>query len=509
MPIPVIDVFAGPGGLNEGFSHVLDEGGNQVFKTVASIEMDPKACDTLKLRAAVRTLRGGSPELPSAYAVLLRDLGPNGHVKDFEHLKSSSYFSRPEERAALADAEREVQEFELGENARDGAETIIASALPAAARSGDEPWVLIGGPPCQAYSLAGRSRRRNDATFADDHKHVLYREYLHIIREFRPTVFVMENVKGMLSSSHAGSLIFDQIMRDLQAPLPGLEYEVRSLVVARAFPQAEPSEFVIRAENYGVPQKRHRVILLGVRRDASLGPGRVLTPAEGDVAVLDAIGGLPWVRSRLSAKGTHDSESVWEGARDRGFAAVETLEQREKALGAVDDLLNRGEASPSAMSLREWLGDSNGLLTLHDPRSHMMSDIERYAFLSLNALLDRGSLKVGDLLGSLRPDHANVDLPNTPFTDRFRVQLGHGPSTTVVSHISKDGHYYIHPDPMQARSLTVREAARLQTFPDSYLFVGGRTQQYHQVGNAVPPLLAKQIGDVVADLLCAGPAPNS
>ncbi|MDF2092598.1 DNA cytosine methyltransferase [Knoellia sp. 3-2P3] len=499
MPIPVIDVFAGPGGLNEGFSHVLDGEGNQVFKTVTSIEMDPKACDTLKLRAAVRTLRGGSPELPSAYAALLRNLGPNGHVTDFE--EASSYFSRPEERAALADVEREVRDFTLGKNARKGAEEIIAAALPAAARSGDEPWVLIGGPPCQAYSLAGRSRRRNDATFADDHKHVLYQEYLHIIREFRPTVFVMENVKGMLSSSHAGSLIFDQIMRDLQTPLRGLEYEVRSLVVPRAFPDAKPSDFVIRAEHYGVPQKRHRVILLGVLRSAGLPPAGTLTASIHPVTVWDAIGGLPKVTSSLSARSLGPNEQRWTDARDRGHSAVEPREDAEKALASVDELLNHGEASPAAERLQQWLLDSKGAVTLHDPRSHMMLDIERYAFLSLSALMGRGSLKVGDLRGKLKPAHRNVDLPNTPFTDRFRVQLPDDSSTTVVSHIAKDGHYYIHPDPMQARSLTVREAARLQTFPDSYLFIGGRTQQYHQVGNAVPPLLAAQIGEVVADLL--------
>lgn len=501
MPIPVVDVFAGPGGLNEGFSHVRDGEGNQVFKTVASIEMDPKACDTLKLRAAVRILRGGVSQLPASYAGFLREVAAKRYIRNLGEVRGSSHFAGAEAQAALRDADREVKQFELAEDTQDDSDAIIAAALPPAARRGDEPWVLIGGPPCQAYSLAGRSRRRNDVTFAADHKHVLYREYLHIIRNFRPTVFVMENVKGMLSSSHSGSMIFDQIMRDLQTPLPGLEYEVRSLVIPRAFPDAKPSDFVIRAEHYGVPQKRHRVILLGVLRDAGLAPSRTLTPAIDPVTVWDAIGGLPWVRSTLSTKSLENNEKRWLEARDRGHAAVQPHDEAEKALASVDELLDLGDASFAVQRLQRWLFDTDGVITLHQPRGHMMSDIERYAFLSLSALMGRGSLKVSDLRGKLKPAHRNVDLPNTPFTDRFRVQLARDSSTTVVSHISKDGHYYIHPDPTQARSLTVREAARLQTFPDSYCFVGGRTQQYHQVGNAVPPLLAKQIGDVVAALL--------
>ena len=133
----------------------------------------------------------------------------------------------------------------------------------------------------------------------------------------------------------------------------------------------------------------------------------------------------------------------------------------------------------------------------------MRSDIHRYLFCASYAAESGTSPKIEHFPPLLLPDHVNVDEEHVPFSDRFRVQLKNLPSTTVVSHISKDGHYYIHPDPSQCRSLTVREAARLQTFPDNYFFEGNRTEQYTQIGNAVPPFLARQIAEVVADFLGA------
>ena len=139
----------------------------------------------------------------------------------------------------------------------------------------------------------------------------------------------------------------------------------------------------------------------------------------------------------------------------------------------------------------------------HESRSHMPSDLRRYAFAASFAAVTGKSPKLSDFPASLLPNHANVEQgrEGKMFSDRFRVQLPNQPSTTVTSHISKDGHYFIHYDPKQCRSLTVREAARLQTFPDNYHFEGPRTAQYHQVGNAVPPYLARQIADIIADVL--------
>lgn len=130
--------------------------------------------------------------------------------------------------------------------------------------------MLIGGPPCQAYSLAGRSRLRGKSpkdlkAFESDKRHFLYTEYLRIIQQFEPSVFVMENVKGMLNSTHGGSSIFERIMGDLREPKEGLTYEIRSLVVDGD--ELEPRDYVIQSENFGIPQCRHRVILFGIRSD--------------------------------------------------------------------------------------------------------------------------------------------------------------------------------------------------------------------------------------------------
>jgi len=485
MSIPVIDVFAGPGGLNEGFSSLIDESGEPVFTTKASIEMDPIACDTLRLRAAVRESLRQTGEVSPRYRSFLR-----GEITEAE-LNLDDEFS-----SYLNAAEKEVHEFELAEKDRKKSDGLIDGALE---ERSDEPWVLIGGPPCQAYSLAGRSRRTNDESFKDDHKHTLYREYLHIIQKFHPAVFVMENVKGMLSSQHAGGGIFDAIRRDLTNPAPGLEYNVRSFTVPGDGESLAPKDFIIRAEEYGVPQARHRVILLGVRSDIDGKTDRVLEPQEM-VTVGETIDNLPKIRSGVSPRSTNSKED-WDKSLlvARGLAGVNKAYLKLHPMGQLRD--KRKPALRGDSVLEEWLTrESPGIWVQHESRFHMPADLERYAYLAYMA--QKGlTPRVNDLPDQLLPNHRNARRENVPFADRFRVQRKDRPSSTIVSHIAKDGHYFIHYDPEQMRSLSVREAARLQTFPDNYFFRGNRTQQYHQVGNAVPPFLAKQLAEVVAEIL--------
>lgn len=497
--IPVIDVFAGPGGLNEGFSSVTNDAGEQVFHTVASIEMETSAVQTLRFRSAMRHAR--SEDSGSAEAALNDFLSKK---IDLGELMEDSDF-----KVAYDKAKREVHQFELGPESRGESDEIIRKAL--APHNG--PWVLIGGPPCQAYSLAGRSRRVHDVDFEDDHKHFLYKEYLNIIQQHRPTVFVMENVKGLLSSVNRGVKMADLIRSDLEQPATDLAYDLYSMVSGDTGVKPTAKDFLIRSEDYGIPQKRHRVIIVGVRKDSQIPAPKALDP-KPMVTVGDAISDLPELRSSLS-RSNDPSGSLWNEIRQEVARLVKNegilLDEKVRLSPSSDTQPNSSlkETSKSVHEFMEFIRPSERAtlpLWNHHARGHMSQDLVRYGVLSALSRVRGKSLKIRELDPTLWPAHKNITAEIVPFADRFRVQVHAQPSTTIVSHIAKDGHYYIHPDPSQMRSLTVREAARLQTFPDDYIFLGNRTQQFTQVGNAVPPLLAKAIGERIAQAMSISPS---
>ncbi len=504
--IPVIDLFAGPGGLCEGFASLV-RGDSREFDIRVSIEKDPIAHRTLSLRALFRSFPIG--RVPPSYYQYIRG-----------ELSREQLESDPAVRPYVEKAYSEARCAELGKDDHSEIDAWIRDGLADA-----KEWVLIGGPPCQAYSLAGRARMRgsNLKEFEADERHFLYREYLRIIKEFSPSVFVMENVKGILTSQHSGSLIFDRILYDLKFPGNGHQYLVRSFVVPGEID--DPDDFVIKSENFGIPQSRHRVILFGIRADIAKSvpdldnrPERFTLEQAPRVNTLDVLDGLPSLRSQLSNRyhGMPDSFANWQKALTNGLRVLEKktsavpLRVFERAKWAVakswihkstGGKFIQSDISMSGPLAAWYLDPKIGGVTLHETRSHMESDLHRYLFASSFAREEKRSPKLCDFPDALLPSHENVDSDSTPFVDRFRVQLRNQPSTTIVSHIAKDGHYYIHPEPSQCRSLTVREAARLQTFPDNYFFEGHRTQQYHQVGNAVPPLLARKIAEIVLRLL--------
>jgi DNA (cytosine-5)-methyltransferase 1 len=205
---------------------------------------------------------------------------------------------------------------------------------------------------------------------------------------------------------------------------------------------------------------------------------------------------LDGLKSEVDAKAEPKLAAAMKIARDS--LLLTSLE-----VGGIRVLRKASDGKTGSEDLDQWYRDEKLDYWLnHDARGHMASDLRRYIFASVYArayhVSPKGHQQFG--LSGLAPAHKNWETGK--FSDRFRVQLEQIPATTVTSHISKDGHYFIHYDPKQCRSLTVREAARLQTFPDNYFFQGNRTQQFHQVGNAVPPLLASKIASIVYDIVC-------
>lgn len=510
--IPIIDIFAGPGGLGEGFSSFTDENGDAVFKIRLSIEKEFHAHQTLLLRAFFRQFKKG--KAPKEYYEVLRA----------EREIASLYDAYPNE---AAKAKTEAIQATLGADSW----ATISKKIKLALRE-EKSWVLIGGPPCQAYSLVGRARNKNKVGYkpGNDPKHFLYKEYLRILSNFWPAVFVMENVKGLLSSHPEPKKdpIFQQIIADLTAPAesedfegikngPKHTYKLYSLSPKR--PDAEPTghDFVLRAEEHGVPQARHRVIIVGVRDDIE---GGIPTALKKQVAVpiSKVLKHLPRLRSGVTDK--KDSDEVWsqlfhEAADRRWFKSIDNVGPEGLSRVAKSTLASfklpiakRGAEfvswTPKIDYRNDWYLDSKLLgICNHSSRAHITKDIYRYFYAACFAKVEKTSPKLCDFPSDLLPNHKNIVdaiLEGNMFLDRFRVQPWGRPSTTVTSHISKDGHYYIHPDPSQARSLTVREAARLQSFPDNYFFTGPRTSQYTQVGNAVPPLLARAIAESIAKL---------
>ncbi|MCT4628291.1 DNA cytosine methyltransferase [Winogradskyella sp.] len=509
--IPIIDLFAGPGGLGEGFMSIKDNEGKSIFDIKLSIEKDINAHKTLTLRSFFRQFVKDNKKVPEDYYNALR-------VSDIS------------KREILI--EKMLDKYEEGTIARNEAKLIELGSKKWPAKRVDRiikdqlgnvnNWVLIGGPPCQAYSNAGRSRV--GGIKKEDHRVYLYEEYLRIIKRHKPSVFVMENVKGLLSAKVDGEKVFDWMKRDLKV---GNNYSIHSLVK----PIEKDSDFLIKSEKFGVPQMRHRVILLGIRKDYKhLGD---YLKEKKEVTLKSVIGNLPAVRSGLNRRFTsyHDNEvykngkpkRLYQNLVDSDSAWLKEMSQNIKQIKKWGELeLNGLSSGPKNIEegtgaefikannviarnhvLKDWFVDKRlkGMIN-HQSRSHLTQDLMRYLFAGLYVEKHERFPRLKDYAShskDLLPDHASAE--SGKFADRFRVQVPNKPATTVTSHISKDGHYFIHYDTSQCRSLTVREAARIQTFPDNYLFRGSRTVQYHQVGNAVPPYLAFQISEIVVNIL--------
>ena len=496
--IPIIDIFAGPGGLGEGFSKLRFKG-KSVFEIKLSIEKEENAHKTLTWRSFYRQFAKNDRRLPSGYNEAYRSQSIKHRHGIIENLLEST------QEGLRARMEARLVELGSEEWPPERVDKLIKTAL------GEKPeeWILIGGPPCQAYSNAGRSRVGGIDPL--DHRVYLYQEYLRIVDKHRPVAFVMENVQGLLSARVNGESVFERILEDLS--LDGA-YTLHSFVREAQ----RPSDYLISAHEFGIPQTRKRVILLGLAKGMRHN-GEFLKKGKS-VSVADALQGLPKIRSavgRLESLGerisVRDSLDTWLTCMaDSRSHLPDSMQKESKVLLELRDFESTGaefvqgkwKARGQSKALKDWYGGNNQLsgVANFESRTHLDKDLARYLYASLYTKQKGRSPLLEDMLEevpSLIPNHKSVS--RNIFKDRFKCQKWDAPASTITSHISKDGHYFIHPDPAQCRSLVVREAARIQTFPDDYLFLGARTAQFRQVGNAVPPLLAYQLAEVVASIL--------
>ena len=405
-----IDLFAGAGGLSEGFTSIG-------FNPIAHVEMNYDACQTLKTRAVYYYLKqNGNLDEYKKYLCgeiskdELYGLVPEIVLKSVIH-QTMSTENMPELFELIDDlkTEQHINQVDL----------------------------IVGGPPCQAYSLVGRAVKSDN--MVGDPRNYLYKLYIEVLKKYTPTMFVFENVPGLLTANGG------QYFEDMKKAFKAAGYTI--------------DHAVLNAKSFDVLQDRRRVILIGWKKDLHYKyPSFVeKTPAY---KVADLLSDLPKIQS---------GESNNSYATKKFSAYLETTGIRKK-----DDIL-----------------------TWHVARSHISRDRKIYKEVITAWVKDKKRIKYTDL-----PEELCTHRNRTAFLDRFKVVALDLPTChTMMAHISKDGHYFIHPDIDQARSITVREAARIQSFPDDFYFEGSRTAAFTQVGNAVPPLMARGIAEKIKEML--------
>lgn len=411
-----IDLFAGAGGLSEGFI-------NAGFNPIAHVEMDEAACFTLKTRIAYHYLKSSnSSQIYNSYL--------KGEISRFE-----LYRQIPEE---LLDS---VINLPIGPENNDSIFDLISRQL-----KGKEVDLIIGGPPCQAYSVVGRARSADG--MKNDPRNFLYIQYASFLEKFKPKYFLFENVLGLRSAKDGDYL-----------------KKMEELFWEKGF---KMKLYILAANNFGVLQNRKRIIIFGYRKDIAINlPDLEAVRVPHIYKVEDIFHDLPQINA---GQGKDKSDNYLTGAN-------EYLSQ-------------------------SFIRNESDILTQHIARPQSDQDKRIYSIAISKWNIEKKRLSYNDL-----PEFLKTHKNRHSFHDRFKVvakDLNY--SQTVVAHIAKDGHYYIHPDIKQNRSISVREAARLQSFPDNYYFEGiregqNRTSAFKQIGNAVPPLMAYQIALRTNELL--------
>lgn len=414
-----IDLFAGAGGLSEGFYQ-------EDFKSLVHVEIDNHACETLRERMRFYDYN----EDVIDQAVLNGDMTNPNIIQEIE--RRVRFVENALRRANNLE--------ELGEN--DPIDNIVD--------------VVVGGPPCQSFSTAGRARDPHG--MRNDPRNFLFENYIHILEHFQPQIFVFENVVGLLSANVNNELVINTIFERMNE----VGYNVLNELEIR-------SNIVLNSVHYGVPQTRKRVIIIGVRNDLNINPIDIYRMIEKthygpDEEALDGLIQYVNVRDAIS-----DLPRLKPG-------------QGEDDIHFIPEMLN-----DYTQNIRDIDFDR---LYNHMARNHNAQDIQRYTLMSENEWT----------LRELLDHHPELD-NGRAFGNSYVVQNWELPGRTIIAHLYKDGNQFIHPDHTQGRTFTVREAARIQSFPDNFRFMGSRTQQFKQVGNAVPPIMARSIARAVNEAL--------
>lgn len=389
-----IDLFAGCGGLTDGFEQT------NMFRPHAFVEWDKNASNTLKNRLSSKWKIDSADKKVMHFDIQRMDELFNGYKDDNE----------------------------FGSHC--GLKELVGNT---------NIDVIIGGPPCQAYSIAGRVQDKNNMQC--DYRNYLFESYLKVVQEFQPKLFVFENVQGILSAKPDGTHIIDKIIKDFDKAGYTISKELKKVAL-------------LDSSDYGVPQVRKRLIIIGIRKNTTdVNPQHILNDFYKNILPIHKVKIKVTVEDAIS-----DLDPLY------------PLDSK--------DIINKRTSH-----------SGNTIIKNHIPRFHSQRDIEIFSELALD--VENGSIKYPDT-ESLKRLYYEKTGKKSSF-HKYNVLAYDKQSNTIPAHLYKDGLRHIHPDPEQGRSITPREAGRLQTFDDDFKFIGSMGASYKMIGNAVPPLLAYKV----------------